>query len=96
MRILSLATMNIDEKYMGAVMDEGHIVSRNSHTKSESSGLSRAIEIDPIAEKRLVRKLDWILLPLFTIICGLFSLKHCLALITLSQIAPISLTGKKS
>lgn len=27
------------------------------------------IEIDPVAERKLVRKLDWIILPLFSIIC---------------------------
>jgi hypothetical protein len=28
-------------------------------------------EIDPVAEARLLRKLDWILLPMFTAICKL-------------------------
>ncbi len=30
--------------------------------------------IDPDAEKRLLKKLDWILLPMFTVICELFGL----------------------
>lgn len=87
--------MDIDEKYRDTPMDEGNVESRNSHTKSGSSGLSNAIEIDPIAEKRLVKKLDWILLPLFTITCGSLSLKHCSPLITLPQTAPILLIGMK-
>jgi hypothetical protein len=47
-----------------------HIESQNS--KTESSSLSNDVAIDPIAEKRLVKKLDWILLPLFAVTCMAF------------------------
>jgi hypothetical protein len=39
-----------------------------ANDSKESHNLS-TVEIDPEAERRLVRKLDWILLPLFTLIC---------------------------
>jgi hypothetical protein len=31
------------------------------------------VDLDPVAEKRLVKKLDWILMPMFTLICMLNS-----------------------
>lgn len=44
--------------------------SGRSITKSEiASVTSYASEIDPVAERKLVRKLDIIMLPLFTLIC---------------------------
>jgi hypothetical protein len=49
---------------------EDLLESGRSITKSEiTSVTSYASEIDPVAERRLVRKLDLIMLPLFTLIC---------------------------
>jgi hypothetical protein len=59
--------MDICEKLPG-----DRIESQNS--KTESSGLSEEVAIDPVAEKRLLRKLDWILLPLFALTCMAFFL----------------------
>jgi len=36
-----------------------------------SSSVS-SLALDPVAEKRLVKKLDWILMPMFTLICARF------------------------
>jgi hypothetical protein len=44
------------------------IAIENTHVKEESSAAYE--DIDPVAERKLVRKLDWILLPMFCIICG--------------------------
>ena len=49
----------------------------NSQAKAQEDGSAQpdadlqGIGIDPIAEKKLLRKLDWTLIPMFTIICAL-------------------------
>ena len=35
----------------------------------EDATESLAAQIDPLAEKRLLRKLDWVFMPMFTAIC---------------------------
>lgn len=45
--------------------DEDHILAALAHQDSQREDN----QIDPFAERALVRKLDWILLPLFIVIC---------------------------
>ena len=49
--------------------------------------------IDPVAEKKLVKKLDWIFLPLFTVICRSRISWVAQPLISSSQTASIMSTG---
>ena len=37
--------------------------------KASTASTPASVDIDPEAERRLLKKLDWILLPLFTAIC---------------------------
>lgn len=45
----------------------GHAVDFKGQPSPKES--TEGLIIDPEAERRLVRKLDWILLPLFTLVC---------------------------
>ncbi len=44
-------------------------VSEKGSVDVESTSAQSDNGIDPVAEKKLLRKLDWILLPLTTLIC---------------------------
>jgi len=46
--------------------DDGDLA-KIGETSSHATGNS--YEIDPLAERRLLRKFDWYLLPLFTLLC---------------------------
>jgi hypothetical protein len=48
------------------VVEEQH--SLDAHDSKESHNGDKVL-IDPEAERKLLRKLDWTLLPLFTLIC---------------------------
>jgi hypothetical protein len=50
-------------------------------------------QIDPEAERKLVRKLDWMLLPLFTLICESSPLCHLSKKTHRPKISVISSTG---
>ncbi|TFK39755.1 MFS general substrate transporter [Crucibulum laeve] len=62
--------MSVDQEKGLAQVDELK-KSKSVELEISSKAFSDASdEIDPVAEKRLVRKLDWLLLPLFTLIYG--------------------------
>jgi hypothetical protein len=62
--------MSLSEKKIDIELHDDMLESGGSLTKSgASSSLDVEDDIDPIAEKRLLRKLDMIMLPMFTIIC---------------------------
>lgn len=46
-------------------------VAPSSEVSSDLNATTGHPEIDPVAERKLVKKLDWVLLPLFTAICAL-------------------------
>jgi hypothetical protein len=41
----------------------------SAELKASIASTPASVDIDPEAERRLLKKLDWILLPLFTAIC---------------------------
>jgi hypothetical protein len=58
--ISHLASDMMDEKFKDTAQTDVQLESKEGWSENK---------IDPIAEKRLVRKLDWILLPLSTFAC---------------------------